>query len=235
MKFDKSIELCMGILVILCVSLLAKPGMKIVSNIEKAESQKVEERDIIIVDAGHGGKDPGKVGVNDALEKDINLSIAKKLKTCLEEAGFEVVMTREGDAGLYQENTRNKKVEDMQNRCKIINETKPLFTISLHQNSYQGESVSGPQVFYHGQSEGGEKLAKIVQETLIGELNPPKARDAKANESYYLLTKTESPTIIVECGFLSNYKEAELLITEEYQEKMAQAIALGVQKYLTNQ
>lgn len=221
----------MGILVILCVSLLAKPGMKIVSNLNKVN----KDNNTIIVDAGHGGKDPGKVGANGALEKDINLSIAKKLKVCLEEAGFKVVLTREGDAGLYQESTQNKKVEDMRNRCQIINDTNPLLTISLHQNSYQGESVSGPQVFYHGQSKGGEELAKKIQATLIQELNPPKKRDAKANESYYLLTKTESPTVIVECGFLSNQTEAELLVTDEYQQKLSEAITLGVEEYLRNQ
>lgn len=218
----------MGILVILCISLMVKPTMKIAAKLNK------EEKLTIVVDAGHGGKDPGKVGVNGALEKDINLSIAKKLKVCLEDAGMQVVLTREEDPGLYQEDTQNKKVEDMQNRCKIINDTKPVCTISLHQNSYQEASVSGPQVFYHGQSKEGEALAKIMQDTLIRELNPPKERQEKANESYYLLTETGFPTVIVECGFLSNAVEAELLVTDEYQEKMASAICLAVEEYLEN-
>ncbi|RDU24748.1 N-acetylmuramoyl-L-alanine amidase [Anaerosacchariphilus polymeriproducens] len=218
----------MGILMILCMSLMVKPGMKIVAKLKGEESQKLT----IVVDAGHGGKDPGKVGVNGALEKDINLSIARKLKACFEEEDIEVVLTRKDDMGLYQENTRNKKVEDMQNRCKIINKTKPAITISLHQNSYQEPSVCGPQVFFHGQSKEGEELANVIQDTLIHELKPSKERSAKANESYYLLTKTGVPTVIVECGFLSNKQEADLLIAEDYQQKMAAAICLGVMEYL---
>lgn len=218
----------MGVLLILCISLMVKPGMKIAAKLNEKEQLT------IVVDAGHGGKDPGKVGVNDALEKDINLSIAKKLKSCLEDVGMKVVLTREDDAGLYQEGTRNKKVEDMQNRCKLINDTKPVLTISLHQNSYHDSSVSGPQVFYHGQSKEGEALAKIMQETLIQDLNPVKERQAKANESYYLLTETGVPTVIVECGFLSNEQEAGLLVSEDYQEKMAATITRAVEEYLEN-
>lgn len=218
----------MGILMILCMSLMVKPGMKMVAKLKGDENQKLT----IVVDAGHGGKDPGKVGINGALEKDINLSIARKLKACFEEEDIEVVLTRKDDQGLYHEDTRNKKVEDMQNRCKIINETKPNITISLHQNSYHEQSVCGPQVFFHGQSKEGEELAHVIQDALIRDLKPLKERSAKANESYYLLTKTGVPTVIIECGFLSNKQEAELLVSDDYQEKMAAAICSGVIEYL---
>lgn len=146
----------------------------------------------------------------------------------MEGEGIKVVMTRTDDAGLYQQSSKNKKVEDMRKRCEIITEAEPVFTVSIHQNSYPEESVAGAQVFYYGQSQEGKKLAETLQKTLVEQLDPNNHRQAKANESYYLLKKTPSPTVIVECGFLSNYEEAELLTTEEYQKKVAEAVKSGI-------
>lgn len=179
----------------------------------------------------HGGADPGKIGVNGAEEKDINLAIAEKLKKLLEEEGFLVVMTREGDEGLYDEGCSNKKQQDMKRRCEKIDEAEPIFTVSIHQNSYTDESVRGPQVFYYSQSEQGQKLARSIQDTLNTELEVAKPREIKENDTYYILRKTESPIVIVECGFLSNPEEADLLITQEYQEKVAEAIKNGMISY----
>ena len=153
----------------------------------------------------HGGDDPGKIGINKAKEKDINLIIAKELKTLLEKEGIKIVMTRTDDAGLYQKSSNNKKVEDMRKRCEIITKEKPVFTVSIHQNSYPEESVKGAQVFYYGQSKEGKKLAETLQQALIDQLDPKNHRQAKANESYFLLKKTPSPTVMVEFGFMSNY------------------------------
>ena len=186
----------------------------------------------IVIDAGHGGDDPGKIGINGTLEKDVNLNIAHKLKILLESQGYEVIMTRETGDGLYQPGTRNMKVEDMHNRCEIITKAMPVFTVSIHQNSYPEEYVKGAQVFYYGQSKEGEALAKKIQSSLVSYLDPKNHRVEKANESYYLLKKTPTPTVIVECGFLSNSEEAELLNTEEYQEKVAWAVMMGVIQYL---
>lgn len=198
-----------------------------------AESKKAEEGKIcIVVDAGHGGADPGKVGINKAEEQDVNLQIAKKLKKLLETDGIEVVMTRTDKNGLYDENANNKKVDDMRKRCNIIENAKPVFTISIHQNSYPEEYVKGAQVFYYGESAEGKKLADVLQGTLIEQLDPENHRQAKANASYYLLKKTSSPTVIVECGFLSNSQEASLLVTKEYQKKVAEAVHKGIVQYL---
>ena len=186
----------------------------------------------IVIDAGHGGDDPGKIGINGTLEKDVNLNIAHKLKILLESQGYEVIMTRETGDGLYQPGTRNMKVEHMHNRCEIITKAMPVFTVSIHQNSYPEEYVKGAQVFYYGQSKEGEALAKKIQSSLVSYLDPKNHRVEKANESYYLLKKTPTPTVIVECGFLSNSEEAELLNTEEYQEKVAWAVMMGVIQYL---
>lgn len=198
---------------------------------EQAES---EEKRCIVIDCGHGGSDPGKVGINDALEKDINLAIGRKLKKLLEAEGIQVVMTREEDEGLYSADAENKKSQDMKRRCELIDEHMPVFTVSIHQNSYHEEYVRGAQVFYYSHSEEGKKLAETLQTKLIEGLDTKNTRQPKANDSYYLLIHTKSPTVIVECGFLSNREEAALLGQEEYQEKAAKAICAGVMEYLDN-
>lgn len=188
----------------------------------------------VVIDAGHGGNDPGKVGVNGALEKDINLAIALKLEKDLTEQGINVVMTRTEDKGLYEEGDSNKKVRDMKNRLAIIEEARPVITVSIHQNSYPDASVSGVQVFYYKNSEKSKAAAEIMQEQMISTLKPKKERVAKDNSSYYLLKKTSVPIIIVECAFMSNPTEAELLTTEEYQEKVAWAVYMGIMQYVNS-
>lgn len=193
------------------------------------DSLKTQTGDVcIVVDAGHGGDDPGKIGITDVKEKDINLKIAKELEILLKKEGIKVVMTRTDDGGLYEQSSNNKKVEDMRKRCEIITKADPVFTVSIHQNSYPDESIKGAQVFYYGQSQEGKKLAETLQNVLVRQLDPQNHRQAKANESYFLLKKTPSPTVIVECGFLSNYQEAKLLESEEYQKKVAEAVKTGV-------
>ena len=223
----RKIELLMGLCVILCAFVLARKGAVFVQS-EQAKSAPV----CIVVDAGHGGDDPGKIGINDALEKDINLQIALKLQKILEQNNIKVVMTRNTDAGLYSEGATNKKAEDMQKRCKIIEDSNALFTVSIHQNSYTSPEIQGAQVFYYGQSENGKKLAEILQTALIEQVDPDNHRAAKANESYYLLKKTPTPTVIVECGFLSNPIEAELLLQDDYQDQLVNAIYTGIKTYL---
>ena len=141
-------------------------------------------------------------------------------------------MTREDDQGLYDENASNKKAQDLQRRCDMINDEKPLMTISIHQNSYTSPEIRGAQVFYYTTSSESQKLAETIQKTLIEQVDPENHREAKANDSYYLLKKTDSVIVIVECGFLSNPQEAEKLADEEYQQKMADAICIGVSQYL---
>ncbi len=220
----------MSFLLIFAMLLVAKESAELVRVWNQQEKQ--EEVTTVVIDAGHGGIDPGKVGINDALEKDINLSIAMKLKKYLELQDIRVIMTRETDMGLYEESDSNKKVRDMKNRLAIMEKTAPALTISIHQNSYPEESVSGMQVFYYETSVEGKRLAQIMQQTMIESLKPQKERTAKANDTYYLLKKTTVPIVIVECGFLSNRAEAEMLVSSEYQEKMAWTIHMGVLRYL---
>lgn len=186
----------------------------------------------VVVDAGHGGNDPGKVGVNGALEKDINLAIAKRLAVLLEQADVEAVLTRTQDAGLYDADADRKKVQDMKRRIEVMEKAEPDIVVSIHQNSYNGAEVRGAQVFYYTGSQEGKKLADLVQAQLIAGLDPQNGRTAKANDSYYLLRKTSRPIIIAECGFLSNPKEEELLCDPSYQEKVAWQLHLGILRYL---
>lgn len=201
--------------------------MKVIS--EAAEAKKLP---VVVIDAGHGGTDPGKVGINGVLEKDINLQIANILKMFLEANDIEVIMTRETDDGLCDSDAENKKVQDMKRRIALIEESSPVVAVSIHQNSYPEEYVSGAQVFYYTDSTEGKRLAEKIQIQLIEDLVPEKERQIKANDSYYLLKKTAKPIVIVECGFLSNSREADKLSTSLYQEKVAWAIHLGVLQYI---
>lgn len=193
-----------------------------------------ENRLCVMIDAGHGGMDPGKVGINGALEKDINLKIAKALKKYLEAEDIEVVMTRESDDGLYDADASNKKVQDMKRRVEVIEQADPAVTISIHQNSYHEEYVHGAQTFYYTGSEQSKLLAEEIQQLLLKEVDPDNTRVAKSNDSYYLLKKTSSPIVIVECGFLSNGSESQKLESGYYQEKLAWAIHLGVLRYINS-
>ena len=197
------------------------------SNVKVGESAKC-----VVIDAGHGGDDPGKVGINGAWEKDINLQVAERLKLFLEANDIEVVMTRESDEGLYDANASSKKVQDMKRRIELIEETAPVLTVSIHQNSYPEEYVHGAQVFYYTGSQEGRQLAEMIQNQLVEKADPENKRQVKANDSYYLLKKTGVPIVIVECGFLSNSAEAEKLCTPEYQERIAWAIHMGILQYL---
>lgn len=187
---------------------------------------KKEEQLTVVVDSGHGGEDSGKIGVNGALEKDINLAIGKMLKEALEKENIQVVLTRDKDEMLA-----GSKSEDMKERVKIMNDAKPVLVVSVHQNSYVTEQESGAQVFYYSNSEKGKVLALDLQENLK-KLDTGNKREAKANDTYYILRHTEVPTVIVECGFLSNWEEAEKLTTEVYQQEVALAVCDGILQYI---
>jgi len=188
---------------------------------------------VIVIDAGHGGVDPGKVGTSGVLEKDLNLSIALKLAKRLQDDGIRVVLTRETDMGLYGENAQNKKREDMKERLRIIAEAKPECVISIHQNSFPQEDCKGAQMFYYKDSEQSKAMAELLQKSFSDVLQDGNKRQAKANSDYYLLRKTECPIVIAECGFLSNSAEEALLSDGEYQEKVAEALYQGIQQWRT--
>ena len=217
----RKIELCMTLLLLLGMIVVSRKLSQLVAG-ENVQAQK----EVVVIDAGHGGHDPGKVGVNDVLEKDLNLQIAERVKKLLEKNNIEVVMTREDDV------MEDTKLEDMKKRVELINKTKPAITVSIHQNSYSDPSVKGAQVFYYTGSDVSKEAASLMQEELR-KVDTENTRQIKANSDFYMLLKTKVPTIIVECGFLSNPSEAEKLVTEEYREEMAQAICNGIVTWLS--
>lgn len=186
----------------------------------------------VVIDAGHGGFDSGKVGIDGTLEKDINLSIAKKLEKLLKAADIEVIMTRTEDTGLYDDSSSNKKRQDMAERASLMNEAGADCIVSIHQNSYPEESISGAQVFYYTASDSGKTLASLIQQELVSDIDPSNHRVEKANDSYYLLKNASAPIVIVECGFLSNGEESKKLVDETYQQKLAWSIHMGILQFL---
>lgn len=210
-------------------------------NKEKKTEEQQQDSDVIdltdkkvVIDVGHGGFDPGKQSKDGINEKDINLAISLKLKEILENKGIQVLMTRTDDTGLYSENDSNKKAADMKARCAIINESNADIVVSIHQNSFQSSAIKGAQVFYYKHSADGKKLAQIMQNALKNGLDPDNNRVEKSDTSYYMLVHTDIPTVIAECGFLSNPDEAAKLNSEEYQQKVAEALCNGIIEYLTH-
>ena len=182
----------------------------------------------IAVDAGHGGYDGGAVGrVSGTPEKGINLDVAMRVQALLEEAGADVVMTRTGDYALCDENPAiRKKLQDMQRRAALITQGGADLVLSIHMNEYAGRSQSGPQVFYREGCPAGRLLAGAVQEAMVRELKPDKERAALGGD-YYILT-LGVPSVLVECGFLSNREEEARLMQAQYRQEVAGAIAQGV-------
>jgi N-acetylmuramoyl-L-alanine amidase len=185
----------------------------------------------VIIDPGHGGVDGGAVGVDGVIEKGINLSISLKLRTFFEQAGFKVIMTREDDISIHDDNSntiRKQKKSDLYNRLDIIDNNPRAIFISIHQNIFEDSKYSGTQVFYSKNNDASELLATTLQNNIKSMLQPQNSREIKkADKNLFLLYNAKSPCVLVECGFLSNAKEAAVLQNNDYQNKMAFAIFYG--------
>lgn len=185
----------------------------------------------VVIDAGHGGLDPGSIGYKTKVkESDINLSVAKKLEEKLLSSGFRVVMTRKDEFGLYGLSTKNYKKRDMQKRKDIIKESKPDMVISIHMNSYIRHNLRGAQVFYDKNSLISESLALSIQDQFASKLE--KSDKGISVGDYYMLKCTDAPSVITECGFLSNEEDEKLLLSDSYQNKIAECIFVGIVSFL---
>lgn len=183
----------------------------------------------IAIDAGHGGRDGGCVGESGITESELNLMYARKLASLCEEFGMRVVMTRKDMNGLYDENASNKKRSEMEKRRQIINDSGADVMVSIHMNSFPLESSEGAHIFYAKGSEQGFDLAKSVQTSVCA--NFENARKYVTVGDYYVLNFSEMPSILIECGFLSNPTEEKLLQSEEYCEKFCYSVLAGVLSY----
>ena len=212
--------------VALCVRALG--GTQAVSAFDEAVMR-------IVIDAGHGGIDGGVTGRTTGVkESDINLQIAFKLSAVLEDMGFETVMTRKTDAGLYDTTAKGFKKRDMQRRKEIILENSPAMVISVHQNFYPSQTQRGAQVFYREESEKGKLLAVQIQAQMNGLYAKEGVKKRSPSKGdYFILKCADCPSVIVECGFLSNPKDEALLCESVWQEKTAKSIAAGVAAYLS--
>ncbi len=190
---------------------------------------------MVICDAGHGAPDGGAVADDGTQEKDINLAITTKLVESFEGMGIQAIVTREGDSGIYDENAttiRQKKVDDMHKRLDIINKSGADLFISIHMNSFTDTSAQGIHIFYANEDENTITLAEEIQKSIVGITNAQSHDIKHANTRLYLMKNAKIPSILIECGFMSNPKEAQLLKQDEYQAKIAWAIASAVKKHI---
>lgn len=184
----------------------------------------------IVLDAGHGGRDDGCQGINTGVkEAELNLIITKKLEKLLINFGFKVVLTRKDKRGLYNQNVSNYKKSDMEKRAEIISKANPNLVVSIHLNSYPSNHISGAQAFYDKESNTGKGFADSIQEEL--KKNFTNAKSESNFGDYYILKCITAPTVIVECGYLSNPEEELLLQEDAYQNKLAYSIACGIINY----
>ena len=188
----------------------------------------------ILVDPGHGGYDGGARCRDSGIwEKEINLAVALEVEQALARRGAAVVMTRREDVDLCEEErpaALTKKRQDMQNRIALAQENQADMVLSIHMNEYRARAESGPQVFYRASCDAGRLLAGCVQSSLISHLQPEKERAALAGD--YFILQLEVPSVLIECGFISNAAEEKLLLDGDYQARLAEAIAQGVEEYI---
>ncbi len=196
-----------------------------------ASARQTTIRPTVVLDAGHGGFDGGATSVYGNIEKDINLSIAKKTEDFLKILGFEVVMTRKDENALAS----NKK-DDMYKRLEIVKGTPDSVFVSIHQNNYSQSQYFGAQMFYGSQNKDDSRaLALVLQENFKANINPQNTREVKtAPNDLFLFKKSPVPSVLIECGFLSNFNEAKLLVNNEYQNKIAFTIAQSIAEFMAN-
>ncbi len=188
----------------------------------------------VVVDAGHGGEDGGAISVSGVRESMLNLEIALRMDDFLHLCGIPTVMVRTSDVAIYDASASSiseKKVSDLRNRVKLVNETQDAILLSIHQNHFSDGRYSGAQVFY-APSAGSRALAERTQQTLIDALDKENHRQAKPAETVYLMNNIRCPGILVECGFLSNESESQRLQDAGYQKKLTLAVAASLLGWL---
>lgn len=221
-----------NILIVLLTFVLAFSILTISKNVFATTTEKINYT--IVLDAGHGGIDGGSEGVVSGVkESELNLKVTKKLEKLLNAFGFNVVLTRTNADGLYSQFATNKKQDDMKKRKEIIQKSKPNMVVSIHMNSFPNKHERGAQVFYQVGEETSKQLAQTIQNEMIKNL--VEAREFCNHSDLYILQCTKNPSVVVEGGFLSNPEEEALLITDEYQAKLAYSVFCGILKFFEKQ
>ncbi len=215
-------------------SFMAFPEAKLCSAVssDTTPADTVPSRNYtVVIDPGHGGADPGSIGYKTKVkEAELNLKLSKMLQKKLEDAGINIVMTRETEAALADGSGKSFKKRDMELRKELIKQVRPNMVISLHMNSYTKHNLRGAQVFYDKTSDISKQIADSIQEEFIKGLI--RGNKCTSPGDYFMLKCTSAPSVIVECGFLSNEEEEKLLLDETYQDKIVNCIYLGIVKFL---
>lgn len=189
----------------------------------------------LVIDAGHGGIDAGTIGVDNANEKDINLSIALMLYDFAMVSGISSFLVRDGDYLVYSDND-DKSRSDLYNRMDYINSIENSSLVSIHQNHFQDSSEWGMQIWYSPNDDKSKIMADNILEITKSNLQSDNTRlNKKSDSSYYLLYKAQVPSIMVECGFMSNSDENKKLQDNKYQKQLAYSIMLGFSEYITEE
>lgn len=214
----------MYLIMVIVFSVIAVTGSRAVTTI--AENIPVERSITFVIDAGHGGEDGGASSCTGVLESQLNLQIARRLDDLLHFLGYQTVMIRRSDISVYTEGKTiaEKKISDLKERVRIVNETEGAFLISIHQNIFADSRYSGAQVFYNEEGDA-ENVARQLQQNMVTFLNPGSNRQSKPADGIYLMKHTKRPGILVECGFLSNPEEERKLQEGEYQKHICCVIA----------
>ena len=234
-KFSYTLPIAALVVSSLAFLLLSYLSCGKINQLASAFAQEGEP--VILLDPGHGGEDGGTQSEAGLLEKDVNLAVALHLRELLETAGYQVKMTRETDCSIGDSSlptVRERKVSDIHRRLEMVEEEANCILVSIHQNYFTEGKYSGAQIFFSANHEGSEILAESIRSSVVSLLQPENTRQNKAaTDSIYLLWNAEVPAVLVECGFLSNWEEAERLADSTYQEQMAFAIYDGLIRYLS--
>ena len=241
MKLKQSGKRILFVFVLLSISLCVYGIINIIrkndNNVALQTNSLPITNKIIVVDAGHGLPDEGAVGFNGTTEQALNLSIALKLQKLLEQSGTKVILTRSDENGIYSSDSksiRNKKVSDTKNRVEIGNNVDADIFVSIHLNKYPPSQIyRGWQTFYQKGNESSKLIANIIQENLNKNIEFKNNRTPLPITGIYIMDNVKVPSVIVECGFLSNPEEAELLKQDSYQNKLAWGIYIGLQEYFS--
>lgn len=220
------------LLVVICFLGFTKLGSEAVTAVSLRRPP--ERRHTVVIDAGHGGVDGGATSCTGVLESQINLEIALRLEDALHLLGIDTLMIRTTDESVYTEGSTigEKKVSDLKNRVRIVQETDGAVLVSIHQNIFSDTRYNGAQVFYGTKGES-RQLAKELQQVFVSSLNPGSKRQPKTSKGIYLMEHISCTAVLVECGFLSNPEEEALLRSEEYQKRICAVIGTTLSRFLS--
>ena len=236
----KLIKICVSLLLIVTVIISTTVGisMNIYSqSLTDVYTNTLPYEKIIILDAGHGGEDPGAVAQNGVMEKDLNLQLTLEIGKALEEKGYIVVYTRTDDRLLYKEEENIKgirKISDLKNRCEIAKRYPDSIFVSIHMNSFGSSKYSGLQVYYSNSNSQSQILANSIQNKVIKDLQASNTRVTKPGKDMYILENITNTAVLIECGFLTNNDELKKLSEKEYQKQLSFSIVCGIIEYIEN-